>query len=213
MDVEQHERKSKHLQREQWSQALRGCIETVDFLSVLIKNQLRVDAASVIHKIDPIWLLVWWFSQDVFLPIKRKIPRSQNLMVKNQGKRWMQTVWRGYLHYKLFSDFCHLFPVTTEAEENKKVLFHLPITQRVDTGPFPPLSNTPPPLWTATWNELTWTFPHTSGSEAVFSIRVDIHLIGGGVIQDQWGTRILARSFIPKLAACLSLNNIKLPPP
>lgn len=59
----------------------------------------------------------------------------------------------------------------------------------------------------ASWNELTWTFPHTSGSKAVLSIRVDIHLIGGGVIQDQRRTRVLARSIIPKLAACLALNN------
>jgi len=71
-----------------------------------------------------------------------------------------------------------------------------------------PTSLQPPTSSVAvTWNELTWTFPHTSGSKAVFSIRVDIHLIGGGVIQDQRGTRVLARSIIPKLAARLSLKN------
>lgn len=71
----------------------------------------------------------------------------------------------------------------------------------------PTLRQLPTSSADATSNELTRTFPHTSGSKAVFSIRVDIHLISGGVIQDQGGTRILACSIIPKLAACLPLNN------
>lgn len=68
-------------------------------------------------------------------------------------------------------------------------------------------SSCPTSSGAATWNELTWTFFHTSGSEAVFSFRVHIHLVSGGVIQDQWGTCILARCIIPKLAARLSWNN------
>lgn len=177
--------------------ALRKSVQTKDFLPVLIKNQLRVDTALASHRIDPIRLLFWWFSLDVFVPIKRKILTSQNSMVKNQGRWWMQAVWRGYLPATL--PFLSPVPGShrSRGEQEGPPGHHTEEWQR----------SLPTSSVAAIWNKLTWTFPHTSGSKAVFSIRVDIHLISGGVIQDQWGTRILARSIIPKLATCLSLNN------
>lgn len=48
---------------------------------------------------------------------------------------------------------------------------------------------------------VTGAFLHTGGTEAVFSIWVDVHLVRGGVVKHEWWAGVLARGFIPEFSA------------
>lgn len=53
-------------------------------------------------------------------------------------------------------------------------------------------------------DELTGAFLHAGGTKAVLPLGVDIHLVGGGVVQHEGRAGVLARGFVPELAADLS---------
>lgn len=52
--------------------------------------------------------------------------------------------------------------------------------------------------------ELTGALLHTGGTKAVLPLRVDIHLISGGVVQHEWWAGVFACVFISELVADLS---------
>ena len=65
---------------------------------------------------------------------------------------------------------------------------------RVETGAW---------QWRGSRGTLTGTLLDTGGAKAVLPQRVDLHLVGGRVIEHEWWTRVLAGGFITEPAADL----------
>lgn len=55
---------------------------------------------------------------------------------------------------------------------------------------------------------LTGALLHAGGAEAVFALRVDVHLVRGGVVQHERRAGVLARGFVPELVADLCKNSM-----
>lgn len=54
---------------------------------------------------------------------------------------------------------------------------------------------------------LTGALLHAGGAEAVFALRVDVHLVRGRVVQHERRAGVLARGFVPELVADLCKNS------
>lgn len=52
-------------------------------------------------------------------------------------------------------------------------------------------------------DELTGALLHAGGTKAVFSLWVDVHLVGGRVVEHERRAGVLARGFVAELAAHL----------